>query len=584
MTPASASRRRSPRPGGDLACVSGRRSSDAVPSRAAPGLGVPHDVEGHRLPGQLLGAVHGRDRRSGVWRPPRPCTSGARRPPGSGRSPRRSRRRRGSSASTARPWPAPVRPGSGSSRPGRRAGTGSPVSSCTSRRAVASSSSSSLSRLPFGKLQSSYRGRCTTASSTAAARRGGSSPEEAAGGADLARGRVRPRDPAWARACSQPARESLAARPVATSRPCVTRPSAPPHARARRAPRRRTLRRRRRSRWRRAEPLAGDDRVLVLAEHVLDVGDARGRTRGPACRRPGRPPRRRSGPLGPDADRRAARRPADRRRSASTASRSSRHGRRTEARITSASSSSSMRSSRRGRRAASDESVEQRGVPIAAQRARSSSPRSLGRGRTAGRSSSRSAGRPVDLGERRDLALEELEQHLGVAHGAELGAEPAQLVAQPLAHSSTSERNVRRSERSRRVATRAWCTCSGSSPSRTPGSWASRRSDRRWRCARRTTIVDARMSRAEAGGDDVRRFGRGAGRARGRSSGVGSGAPAPARRSRASTDRAMRVGSPDLAELDLELAERRRSRRPRRRRTDDLVVDDLARASCVGRS
>ncbi len=34
---------------------------------------------------------------------------------------------------------------------------------------------------------------------------------------------------------------------------------------------------------------------------------------------------------------------------------------------------------------------------------------------------------------------------------------------------STTERNVRRSERMRRVATRAWCTSSGSVPRRTPG-------------------------------------------------------------------------------------------------------------------
>ena len=69
-----------------------------------------------------------------------------------------------------------------------------------------------------------------------------------------------------------------------------------------------------------------------------------------------------------------------------------------------------------------------------------------------------------------------LEQHVSVANVAEEPGEPAKLLPKRDDHpSSRSGRNVRRSERSRRVATRAWWTPSGSRSSRTIGSWRMRR-------------------------------------------------------------------------------------------------------------
>ena len=73
------------------------------------------------------------------------------------------------------------------------------------------------------------------------------------------------------------------------------------------------------------------------------------------------------------------------------------------------------------------------------------------------------------------LREQALEQHVEVAHRAEQIGQPPELGAE--APWPTSRRRASGTcagpSASRRVATRAWCTCSMSSPSRTPGSWAS---------------------------------------------------------------------------------------------------------------
>ena len=70
-----------------------------------------------------------------------------------------------------------------------------------------------------------------------------------------------------------------------------------------------------------------------------------------------------------------------------------------------------------------------------------------------------------------------LAEHVGVAHRPEQPAEPPELVQQraPARSWSSTGRNVRRSLRSRRVATRAWCTPSSPASRRTMGSCRSRR-------------------------------------------------------------------------------------------------------------
>ncbi len=98
---------------------------------------------------------------------------------------------------------------------------------------------------------------------------------------------------------------------------------------------------------------------------------------------------------------------------------------------------------------------------------------------------------------------------------------------------SSSGRNVRRSERSRRVATRAWWTSSGSLAEAHAGSWASsregRRGDRRLHDVGRGGREVELRRRRDVGCDRAR-----AARARARSSGrvglAGAGGPEPGRR------------------------------------------------------
>ena len=122
---------------------------------------------------------------------------------------------------------------------------------------------------------------------------------------------------------------------------------------------------------------------------------------------------------------------------------------------------------------------------------------------------------------------------------------------------STSGRNVRRSERKRRVATRAWWTPSGSVSRRTIGScWIRRTTEAA--IARRTTspaVAPDASSGTETSGDCE---------ARGPSArtyfGVGSGAPAPAARNRSTigVEQAGGVSSPISTSSSRNLAARRR--------------------------
>ena len=94
---------------------------------------------------------------------------------------------------------------------------------------------------------------------------------------------------------------------------------------------------------------------------------------------------------------------------------------------------------------------------------------------------------------------------------------------------SSSGPNVRRFDRSVRIATRAWCTASGSPPVRTIGSWRSRCATDCARTLRITSLAAAPGStgRGDTSGGSIAR----GPRAR-TCFGVGSGAPAPAPRRR----------------------------------------------------
>ena len=138
-------------------------------------------------------------------------------------------------------------------------------------------------------------------------------------------------------------------------------------------------------------------------------------------------------------------------------------------------------------------------------------------------------------------------------------------------HSGTSSgRNVRRSERSRRVATRAWCTPSGSSPSRTPGSWREQPDDRGGDRAPDDVAgaVGARPRSATATSGGAGRAARG----RGRSSASGRARRRPRPRSRATSGRPARPARPRA--ISTSSSRNRGAMRPAVEHRH-LVVDDL---------
>ncbi len=158
--------------------------------------------------------------------------------------------------------------------------------------------------------------------------------------------------------------------------------------------------------------------------------------------------------------------------------------------------------------------------------------------------------------ERCNAAAEALEEDVSVAYVAEDRREPAELVTHVATANvgSTSERNVRRSERSRRVATRAWCTPSGSTSRRTTGSCRIKRMTESAIARRTTSPADASLPRSETGTSGVS----GACAASARMYfAVCSGEPAPACRRRSTSgieERRRHL----VADLHLELAEARR--------------------------
>ena len=93
------------------------------------------------------------------------------------------------------------------------------------------------------------------------------------------------------------------------------------------------------------QPVAGDHRVLVLTEHVLEVGDRLGEGAAPPCPARERPPPRRTGTASPRCAPGGARDRGNRVRAPSTARRSLRHGLRTKSASSSPSRSSMARSS-----------------------------------------------------------------------------------------------------------------------------------------------------------------------------------------------------------------------------------------------
>ena len=320
--------------------------------------------------------------------------------------------------------------------------------------------------------------------------------------------------------------------------------------------------------------VGGDDRVLVVAEHVLQLRRRPWRSSRVSLAERGRD--RLGGvpaALGPDPHLRAAASSGGSSASASTSRRRFRHGLRARAAGRTSVAGASASGSSAGSRAASTSRSSSCGVPVRAHRRRAARPARPPSGARAGRASC-SPTAPVAVGER---------AHLGAAaaraaprcRGPRRARAPSHFSSSRSAssHSGTSsERNVRRSERSRRVATRAWCTCSGSSPRRTPGSWASRRAHRRR--DRRVHDVARRRSRR----DEVvrRRRRRVARRARIPSArtifGRRVGRPGAGRLQ----PRDERVGELDrrvLAELDLELAEAGGD--PPAVEHRHLVVDDL---------
>ena len=143
-----------------------------------------------------------------------------------------------------------------------------------------------------------------------------------------------------------------------------------------------------------------------------------------------------------------------------------------------------------------------------------------------------------------------------------------------LQSSSTTGRKVRRSDRSRRVATRIWWTSSGSSPMRTPGSWAMSFATAPATAAWAISAALASRGSLPAGATSGASSARGAERAHDLGDQVGQAGTgvAQARRHRRG-DRRRRVG----LDLDFELAET--GDEPRTVEHRDFVVDDLAEPS-----
>ncbi len=105
----------------------------------------------------------------------------------------------------------------------------------------------------------------------------------------------------------------------------------------------------------------------------------------------------------------------------------------------------------------------------------------------------------------------------------------------------SSGRNVRRLDRRRRVATRAWCTASGSSPRRTPGSCSTRRVKLTATAAATTVASDDRLLR----GGTARSGGSHAAGPRARITfGCGGAGRAPAARSLSTTRASSPTGAP----------------------------------------
>ena len=127
---------------------------------------------------------------------------------------------------------------------------------------------------------------------------------------------------------------------------------------------------------------------------------------------------------------------------------------------------------------------------------------------------------------------------------------------------SRSGANVRRSDRSRRVATRAWCTSSMSPPRRTPGSWRKRRATEPASEAWTTSAAGA--AAPDRTGDHVGRVDAPAARARARPSGVGSGCAGTRRRAGARRARPAppRRRPPSSTSSSRNRAARRRPRPP----------------------
>ena len=191
----------------------------------------------------------------------------------------------------------------------------------------------------------------------------------------------------------------------------------------------------------------------MLAQHVLYVGDRPWRRRGPACRTRARRPRPRTAPAsrgcGPGAARRRARDRAGRRRRCAGASTARARGRAASRRGRHPTSITTRRSLRRV-----DEPVEQlRGSGRCADRRaarRAPASRSASSRCRSGAAAAWSSGSSFG-----DPALEPLEQHVGVAHRAELVAEPPELVAQrlrPLGIEQLAERAQVRPQATRRDA------------------------------------------------------------------------------------------------------------------------------------
>ena len=145
-------------------------------------------------------------------------------------------------------------------------------------------------------------------------------------------------------------------------------------------------------------------------------------------------------------------------------------------------------------------------------------------------------------------------------------------------HSSSSRRRkVRRSDRSRRVATRAWCTSSGSSPRRTPGSWRMSRFTPLATVACTSSVNVASgwtaPTRSAMSGGSVAR----PPRARTILE-TGSGSPAPAKRSRSATAPSRSFGASRVSSTSI-WRNRSATRRPSSTETSSSSISASGRWS-----